>query len=384
VSDEIPLPHPEEARRDWRLAGVIAFALLAVLMLAAALRILWPFLSAIAIGGVLVTLTHGLYERLRRRLGGRAHLAATLMLVGITFLLVVPAFLLALLLVAQANALITNLQSGEAARILASFDLAASLRFLTRYFPTFDPAALSIDRIVLPILQQAPGWVARHGGALAGGIAGGILGFFLVLLSAWYFYVEGRTLLGELAGLSPLPSRYDRQFAAKLRDVIEATFRGQVVTSLAQGIATAVGLLIAGVPGALLWGAVAALLSLLPVIGAAVVWVPATIYLTILASLGERSYGWPIFLAVWGVVVISSIDNVVRPWAMKGKAQLPPIPLLFAVIGGLNAFGFVGLVIGPLVFSLLKTVIDIYKESFPGGAGEVGRAAGERASPAPL
>src|SRR5581483_2786302 len=146
---------------------------------------------------------------------------------------------------------------------------------------------------------------------------------------------------------SPLPERYDREFAAKFKDVIDATFRGQLVTSIAQGAATSIGLAIAGIPSAAFWGAVA------------VVWVPATIYLFVAGSTG-----YAIFLALWGVLVVSTIDNVVRPWAMKGKAQLPAIPLLFAVLGGMQAFGFIGLVIGPLVFSLLMSVIDIYKQSF--------------------
>jgi len=104
---------------------------------------------------------------------------------------------------------------------------------------------------------------------------------------------------------------------------------------------------------------VATILSLLPMLGVAVVWVPATIYLFLTGSTGHG-----IFLAIWGVLVVSTIDNVVRPWAMKGGAQLPAIPLLFAVLGGLQAFGFIGLVIGPLVFSLLMSIIDIYKQSF--------------------
>ena len=131
------------------------------------------------------------------------------------------------------------------------------------------------------------------------------------------------------------------------------------MTSLAQGIATSIGLAIAGVPAAIFWGAVATILSLLPMLGVAVVWIPATIFLFMTGSTGHA-----IFLAIWGVLVVSTIDNVVRPWAMKGGAQLPAIPLLFAVLGGLQAFGFIGLVIGPLVFSLLMSIIDIYKQSF--------------------
>jgi predicted PurR-regulated permease PerM len=80
--------------------------------------------------------------------------------------------------------------------------------------------------------------------------------------------------------------------------------------------------------------------------------------------MGDRGWWAPIFLTIWGFAVVSVIDNVVRPWVMKGKAEMPAIPLLFAVIGGMQAFGFVGLVVGPLVFSLLMSIIDIYKRSF--------------------
>jgi predicted PurR-regulated permease PerM len=229
---------------------------------------------------------------------------------------------------------------------------------------------LSPQRLVLPALQKIPGWVARNGGAVLGGLAGMLLGFALVLLSMFFFYVEGESILIQLSILSPLPKRYDQEFATKVRDVIEATFRGQLFTGIAQGAMTGIGMAIAQVPGAGFWGAVAALLSLVPMVGAAAVWVPASIYLVISASMGGRPWWQPIFLIIWGVLPVSLIDNVVRPWAMKGKAQLPAIPLLIAVLGGMQAFGFVGLVIGPLVFSLLMSIIDIYKKSFSSSAGK--------------
>jgi predicted PurR-regulated permease PerM len=362
-------PEPAERREmraEWRVAGIIAFALLAVVLFGTAIVILRPFLDAILVGAIIVILTYPLYVRLRRRVRKRG-LAAGIMLLGVTVLLVLPTLLIGLLLVAQANSLIENLQDANLQAKLTSFDLPSHLAFLKRYFPSFDPTLLSLDRLILPVIREAPGFIARHGAAWVGGLAGLVVTLFLVLLSAFYFYVAGPEILHELAVLSPLPRRYDRQLAGKLSAVIDATFRGQVMTSLAQGIATTVGLLIAGVPGALLWGAVASILSLLPMVGSAVVWVPATIYLAIEASMGQQSWGWAIFLGLWGVLVISTIDNIVRPWVMRGKAELPAIPLLFAVLGGLQAFGFIGLVIGPLVFSLVKSVVDIYKESFRDG-----------------
>lgn len=353
-----------ERRREWRSAGVIFFSLIALMVLWSAARIIWPFLSAILIGAILVILTFPTYQRVRTRVGGRGGLAAVLMLLGITLLLIVPFFIIVVLLVQQANGLIEHLQSGEAQALLARLDPSHHLDFVRRYIPGFDPATVSPQRLILPIVRELPGWVARHGAAVLGGLAGLVVGFFLVLLAMYFFYVEGEAIMTELAVLSPLPERYDREFAAQFKDIIDATFRGHVLTALAQGIVTMIGLAIAQVPGALFWGAVATVISLLPMIGAAAVWVPAAIYLYVSAAMGREPYWHAIFLTIWGVVVVSLIDNVIRPWAMKGKSQLPAIPLLFSVLGGLQAFGFVGLVIGPLVFSLLMSIIDIYKRSF--------------------
>lgn len=361
-------PVPEQ--REWRTTGRVAFGLLALALVAATYQILRPFLSAIVLAAILVVLTYPTYERVARRMRGRRGLAALVMLLGVTVLLVLPAFLIGVLLVGQAKALIESLQSGEARAMLAQIDLAERLSFLTRRIPGFDPASLRPDELVLPILRQIPGWVGRHGQALLGSLAGLVVGLLLAMLAAFYLYVDGKAIVGELSALSPLPARYGGEIAGRFEAVVDATFRGQMVTSLAQGVAVAIGLGIARVPGALLWGSVAAVLSLLPMVGAAVVWIPATIYLGISASMGHRGWGWAIFLALWGVLVVSTIDNLVRPWVMRGRAELPAIPLLFAVLGGLQAFGFVGLVVGPLVFSLLKSVIDIYEESFQRPAAE--------------
>ena len=353
-----------ERKPQWRLAGVIFFGLFSLLLLYAAFRIIWPFMTAILLGAILVTLTFGIFRRIRARLSGSSNKAAVVMLLGITFIIVIPALILAILLVQQANVVVERLQSGDAQSMIKRIDVATYLEPIRRIAPQFDPKTLSPDRLLLPALQQIPGWVARHGGAVVGGLAGLVLGFALVLLSMFFFYVEGEEIVKQLSILSPLPKRYDREFGERFKDVIDATFRGQVFTGLAQGAMTGIGMAIAQVPGAGFWGAVAALLSLIPMVGAAAVWVPASIYLVISASMGGRPWWQAIFMILWGVIPVSLVDNVVRPWAMRGKAQLPAIPLLFAVLGGMQAFGFVGLVIGPLVFSLLMSIIDIYKSSF--------------------
>ncbi|MEO8378553.1 MAG: AI-2E family transporter [Acidobacteriota bacterium] len=361
---EEPVEFAIEQKPQWRLAGVIFFGLVTLLLLYAAFRIIWPFMTAILVGAILVTLTFGIFRRVRARCGGSSNRAAVVMLLAITFILVIPTMIMVTLLVQQANVVVEKLQSGDAQAMVQRIDLDRYLEWVRRIAPNFDPKTLSPGRFLLPALQQLPGWMARHGGALLGGLAGLALGFALVLLSMYFFYTSGESIVVQLSVLSPLPKRYDREFAARFNDVIDATFRGQVFTAVAQGIVAGIGMAIAQVPGAGFWGALAALLSLIPMVGAAAVWVPASIYLVISASMGARPWWQAIFMIAWGLIPVSLVDNIVRPWAMKGKAQLPAIPLLFAVLGGMQAFGLVGLVIGPLVFSLLMSIIDIYKSSF--------------------
>ncbi|HEX9162477.1 MAG TPA: AI-2E family transporter, partial [Thermoanaerobaculia bacterium] len=348
----------------WRMTGIIFFGLLAIALLYAAFVIIWPFLTAILLGVIIVTLTFPTFRRVRDRMHGKSSRAATVMLIAITLLIVIPFTIIAILLMQQANMVFQRMQSLDAQQILHRIDISSHLQWIRKIAPNFDPATLSPERLILPAVREIPAWVAAHGAAVVGGVAGLMLELALVLLSMFFFYVEGEAILEQLTTLSPLPSRYDREFGTKFKEVIDATFLGQTASALAQGIATGIGLAIAQVPGAAFWGAVATVLGLLPMVGAAIVWVPAAIYLFIAASMGQRGYWSPIFLTIWGLLVVSLIDNVVRPLVMRGKSELPAIPLLFAVLGGMQAFGFVGLVIGPLVFSLLMTIIDIYKRTF--------------------
>lgn len=355
---------PVQAQREWRMAGIIFFGLVALAVLWATGMIVRPFINSILLAAVLVTLTFPTYRKVRVRMNGRSGVAAVIMVVALTVVVLLPAVFLGVALVHQANTVVESFQSGEAQQVLGRIDIESRVQWVKRFVPGFDPASLSPQKLLTPVMRQVPGWVARNGASLVGGFAGALLGFAFVLLAAYFFYVEGESILGELAALSPLPARYDQEFGEKFKDVIDATFRGHVITALAQGVVTAVGLAIAQVPAALFWGAVATVMSLLPMVGAAAVWVPASIYLYIGAAIGQRGWFGAVFLTLWGVLVVSLADNVVRPWAMRGKSQLPAIPLLFAVLGGLQAFGFIGLVAGPLVFSMLMSVIDIYKRSF--------------------
>lgn len=350
------LPRPVEHR----VLVFGAFTLFAGVILATVGRILMPYFAPILLAGMIVSMTHRRYERLVERLKGRRELAAALMLLGITLLVFIPLGLMSLLVFQQAGALVEALRHVHLSELDSDPRVLSLLALLERVVPGLKAATVNPQQIVLGAVRGLPGLVASSGGRLLGGLASLAFGFLAMLLVSFYFYTEGDRLTEEVASLSPLPSSSNREIAATFRGVIDSTFRGQLVTSASQGLATALGLWITGVPSALFWGAVASLFALIPLVGPATVWAPATAYLFFRASRGDPLWR-PIVMLLWGLLVVSLIDNVVRPLVMSGGTRLSAVVLFFAIIGGLQAFGFIGLLLGPLVFALLVTVIHLYK-----------------------
>ena len=322
-----------------------AFALFAGVVLATVGRILMPYFAPILLAGMIVSMTHRPYLRLVARLKGRKELAAALML---------------LLLIQQASSLVEALRHVHLRELDSNPRVVSLLALLGRVVPGFNPATINLQQLVLGAVRGLPGFVASSGGRLLGGLANVAFGFLAMLLVSFYFYTEGDRLTEEVSSLSPLPSSSNREIASTFRGVIDSTLRGQLVTSASQGVATALGLWITGVPSALFWGAAASLFALIPLVGPATVWAPATAYLFFRASRGEPLWR-PIVMLLWGLLIVSLIDNIVRPLVMSGGTRLSAVVLFFSIIGGLRAFGFIGLILGPLVFALLVTVIHLYK-----------------------
>lgn len=349
-----------ELGRKW--LPVAFFFMIAGLVTYGTVRIIAPYAIPILIAAVLVTFTYPWYQRILVLVKGRETLASILMLVILTVVVIVPAAVLTITLVRQATQLFELLQGTDVKQAIDNLQLAARVDAVLSRIPGITTSQFDLGTALYGALKGIPGWVAAQGGQVVGGLLHAVMGFFLVLVASFYLFVDGQKIIASLMALSPLPEEYDRRILYKIRDVINATFRGQGLTSLAQGIVTGAGLAIVGIPGAVFWGAVAAVFSLIPMVGAAVVWLPAAGYLFWIGGLGWK----PIFLLIWGAVVVSSIDNLVRPLAMKEGMEMPGVVLLFAILGGMSAFGFVGLLLGPLVVAMMASMMGIYRELFRG------------------
>ena len=344
--------------------AIVAYALFAGAVLYGSWRILSPFLTPILLAAVVVMLTFGMFERLAARIGERRNTAALLMLLFVTLALALPALMLVSLLVQEATSIFVKLQEADYRGFLESFQVDQRLATVKRIAPWLKIESIQLGDLVMNVVRQIPALVATHGGKVLAGFFNIFLGFIMMLLAAFVLYTYGDRIAREVKLLSPLPDVYDEEIMLKFRGVIDATFRGQLLTGLAQGLVTGIGLAIAGVPGSILWGSVAAIASLVPMVGAAAVWIPATIYLSFMASQGAVGWWRPIFMLIWGVGVVSLVDNVVRPLVMRRGVNLHPIILFFAILGGLQVFGFTGLFLGPLIIALLITVAEIYKTAF--------------------
>jgi predicted PurR-regulated permease PerM len=206
---------------------------------------------------------------------------------------------------------------------------------------------------MLEALRPYFGIVLEGGLGLLLGLANGVLLFVLALFIAFFFYLYGdpiaerlRVILQRIAGAR----------AERLIDVTGATVRGVVygilLTAIVQGILTAFGLWLSGVPRPVLLGAVAGFLAVLP-IGAPLVWIPAALWL-----MGSGHLGWGVFLAVYGVVAVSGADSVIRPWFIARGAQLPFLLTVLGVLGGAIAFGLLGIFLGPVLLGIGYTLVN--------------------------
>lgn len=192
-----------------------------------------------------------------------------------------------------------------------------------------------------------------------------IVSFFLMLLVMFYFLRDGEKWRKGLIMLSPLSDKDDEKIINKLKNSVNAVLKGYMFIAVIQGIMMGFGLWVFGIPNPALWGVVAAIASMLPTIGTALVSVPAIIFLL---ATGHTTAA--IGLAIWAALLVGSIDNFLSPLIVSGKTNIPSLLILFSVLGGIAMMGPIGLLVGPLTISLLYSLISLYRNEFKGSTDQ--------------
>lgn len=329
-----------------RIENVIRIVL-SVALTVGCLLVLKPFLTALLSAAILCFATWPVYRVVERWLGGRRSLAALAMTLLMILVLVLPLALIAGTYADDIPRLLDALRVKLAEGLPEPPAWVASIPLVGEWLDAGWREIVGSKEQLADALKRI-GQPARAALVQAGIIAGeGVLQFSLIALIGFFFYRDGAMLARALRfGLERIAGNASGRLLEIIGGTINGVMYGIVGTGIAQGLAAVIGLLIAGVPGAMMLGFLTALLSIVPA-GPPLIWIGATVWLFF-----QDQTGWAVFMALWGFFVVSGIDNVVKPILISRGASLPFALVLLGVFGGILAFGFVGIFLGPTLLAL--------------------------------
>jgi predicted PurR-regulated permease PerM len=336
------------------------FVALAALVLYGLLLVLQPFAGSMAWAVFLAFLLAPTQHWLTRKLGGRGGTSAGI-LTGLTpFALLIPLTLLGISFANQARALVSYIQNSP-------FRLDGSTFANLEQYPVIGPVArlareqLSVSGADIQAwLTNAAQTLLKNVASVSGGVVlsalGTLVGFFFMLFLLFFFLRDGASMFDRLQRLIPVPEEHREQLFAHLSSVTRGVFYGIGLTALCQGVLVTIGFAIAGLPSPVVFGVLATILALLPAGGAAIVWIPGVLYLG-----AHGRWGMATFLLIWGVIVSTS-DNILRPVLVSRYAPVSAFMVFVGVVGGIAAFGAIGIVVGPVFLALVAAILDYFDE----------------------
>jgi predicted PurR-regulated permease PerM len=324
-------------------------------------RIVEPFFAPLAWAAILATVFYPVFQRMARALR-RKELASGLACLILSVAIVLPALLVVLLLAGESVAAYKSLQhtiaSGVPGKMASIQELPAYQQFLEKLDqmglpkPDFADAA---ERA----FQALSRYLVTSSASILSGLATFVLHFVVMLLGLYYFFLYGPGILHELLTLIPLRPEYQNEIIQKFISIVHATFTGSLVVALVQGAVGGLGFLIFGLPTPLLWGACMALVSLVPVLGTALIWGPVVIYYLLSGAIVKA-----LLMLLYFAGVVGTVDNVLKPILIRRGVEIHTLWVFVGIIGGISVFGFLGLVLGPFLFTVLIVLLDIYKAEF--------------------
>ena len=221
-----------------------------------------------------------------------------------------------------------------------------------------DTAQLDIHSMISSALKQMAQSTVTQATAIAQNFYQFIFSFFLMVFTLYIFFRDGRRITDWLTGLLPLPAAQRQRIVEEFSEVVTATIVGDLVVALLQGFMGGLAFWVLGLPASAFWGGVMAFLSILPVVGSPLIYVPAA---ALVILQGEFVTG--ALLLAWGGLVVSQIDNILRPVLISGRTKLHTLTLFFSILGGIYLFGLFGIIAGPLVAALFLTMLNLYREA---------------------
>jgi predicted PurR-regulated permease PerM len=336
-----------------------AFVLILVVGITAAfLWMVWQFVMTIVLAAILAGLFHPLYRGLLPFVRGRGWASALITVLVVLVVIVVPL------------ALILGLVAGEALRLSRDFapriqEIVAdpnripSLLERLPFYEQIAPYRAEILNRIGELVGNLGGFAVRSISATTAGTAAALLQFFILLYTLFFLLIDGPGLLRKMTSYLPLREAEKAEVLDKFVSVTRATLRGTLVIGIIQGTLGGLSFWVAGIDGALFWGTVMVVLSVLPVVGGALVWVPAVIALAV-----QGQWQPAVGITLFNALIVGSVDNVLRPRLVGRDTEMHDLMILFATLGGIAAFGPLGFIIGPILAAVFVTSWEIFGAAF--------------------
>lgn len=318
------------------------------------LSMIKPFLMAVLLAGIFSALIHPYYRRLSAWMRGRNTAAAAVTLLIVILIVLLPLSGLVAVITSQAIKVGQTAPSWVQEQLLPTSELSAWVHDLS-FFDVINPYRDVIFEKAGKLVESASGFLISGLQEAAMGTVNFIFMLFILLYAMFFFLLDGPALLEKMLFYLPLENEDERRLLARFTSVTRATIKGTAVIGVIQGGAAGIAFWVVGIPSAVFWGTVMTVLSIIPGIGTALVWLPAAILLA------ARGY-WmkAIGLTLFCGLVVGSVDNLLRPRLVGRDTEMHDLMILLSTLGGIVLFGLIGFIIGPIVAALFVTVWDMY------------------------
>jgi predicted PurR-regulated permease PerM len=342
----------QQQANTWFLLALAAVALYLSYLVAR------PFLNPIFAAVVLAIVFYPVHAKINSYLTSRQNVSATISTMLVILIVAIPAVLLGMVVTRELGDLYRLLNERSAAQGGLSPYFAGLLevpvRFLGRYI---DLARLDVRPTVLGWVDQLSRYLVAVGATAVSNVFSVILEIVVAFFTLFFLFRDGLKVQQRATAVLPLTSEQSRRLFTGISETIVASVYGGIAVGLAQGSLTALAFWMLGLSSPVVWGIAASLASLVPVVGTAIVWIPGAVVL-----LFGGHWIKALILIGWGVAVVGQIDAVLRPYVVSGRAKIHNLLIFFALLGGVKAFGVMGVFIGPVIVSVTIVVLDMLRE----------------------
>jgi predicted PurR-regulated permease PerM len=354
-----PSPCPEPRDGFPTQFARLFFGVITLLVLYYAYEIIKPYLVDIFLALVIFFVARPLNQALTVLLFGRRTLASLLTCLILALVIIIPLVTLVGIIASQALELSGQISKGLQSGTLGQW-LDAKVTLIKAYLLHLNvplPAEeIKVQNLVQTVLSNASTFIYGKSIGILTGFTGFILDLILVLFVAFFLFLQGDDFIAEIKKLSPLSAEDNEMIVGEMEATIKATLWSTVVVAFIQGFLGGVGFFLFGVPQAAFWGTIMVPASVIPVVGAAIIWLPAVGYLFLQGAMAKA-----LGLLVFCTLIIGSVDNLLKPMLMRGSRSTPTVFVLLAILGGISYFGMIGFILGPFILSLLLSLLTIYE-----------------------